>query len=332
VDIFLKNARRHKNFKFNTDAIMRLLVFARLLYPCSKRATQRVKDRFFENFKFSIDDIYNALTHFDEISTALQRHLHLEVTKQYGRGMELVYYDVTNYYFEIDKQDSLRRKGAEKNNRKDPIVQMGLLLDKMGLPISYKIFPGNTHDSQTLMPILTEIKKKFDIGRVIVVADKALNSGDNIAYNTILGDGYIYSKSVRGANKAFKAWILDDAGYRWVSDECKLKSRLAPDAVIHVTVGQVGKRKQKRDVKVEQKWVAFYSDKYAKRARHERAEAVNKALEMIKSPAKYQRTFDYGAAGYIKNLKIDKETGVIANVEDVLLLDEEKKNLTVTTP
>ena len=320
LDRFLKNARRHENFKFNTDAIMRLLVYARLMYPGSKRSAVLNKDMFFDNFKFSLDDVYDALTHFDKISTSLQQHLHEHVTKQYGRETDLVYYDVTNYYFEIDEQDALRRRGAEKNNRKDPIVQMGLLLDKPGLPISYKLFPGNTHDSQTLMPMLTEIKKKFGVKRIITVADKGLNCGDNIAYSTVIGDGYIYSKSVRGASEDFKKWVLDESGYRELSEKYKLKSKVVPDTIINVTVKQVGKRKIKKKETVEQKWVAFYSKKYAQRAKHKRQETIAKALEMIKNPSKYKRTFDYGAAGYIENLKIDKDTGEILNIEDKLIL------------
>jgi len=324
IDKFLKNARRHEPFKFNTDAIMRLLVYSRLLYPASKRATVFNKNMFFENFDFSLDDVYDALTHFDIISDSLQQHLHEQVTEQYSRETDLVYYDVTNYFFEIDKEDDLRKKGPSKEHRKDPIVQMGLLLDKEGLPISYKIFPGNTHDSQTLMPMLTNVKKRFGVNRIIAVADKGLNSGDNIAYNSILGDGYIYSKSVRGASKEFKEWVLDDTGYRKTEDGRILKSKVVPDAVINVTVEQIGKKKIKKKETVEQKWVAIYSEKYAKRAKHKRDETIAKAKQMIKNPSKYKRTFDYGAAGYIENIKIDKETGEIENVEDTLILNYNK--------
>ena len=324
LDIFFKNARRHENFKFNTDAIARLLVYARLLYPDSKRGTLSIKDQFFDNFKFSIDDVYNALTHYNEIANALQQHLHEKVTERYGRDTDLVYYDVTNYYFEIDKQDDLRRNGAAKQNRKKPIVQMGLLLDKKSLPICYELFPGNTHDSQTLMPVLTKVKKTYGVNRIIVVADKALNSGDNIAYNTVLGDGYIYSKSIRGASDEFKKWVLDETGYSEESGKYKMKSMIVPDAVVNVTVKQAGKKKIKTKETVEQKWIVHYSEKYALRAKHKREEAVAKALDMIKNPSKYKRTFDYGAAGYIQNLKVDKETGEILNIEDTLILDEER--------
>jgi transposase len=174
------------------------------------------------------------------------------------------------------------------------------------------------------MPILTEIKKTFGVKRLIVVADKALNSGDNIAYHIILGDGYIYSKSIRGASEEFKNWVLDKDEYRQLSDRYKLKSQLVPDAVVNVTVGQKGKRKIKKAVRLAQKWIVFYSEKYAVRAKYKREETITKALEMIRNPMKYRRTFDYGAASYIQNLKINKETGEILNIEDTLILDTQK--------
>jgi len=324
IDRFLKNARRHERFKFNTDAIMRLLVFSRLLNPCSKRATVLDKGDFFDSFKFTLDDVYHALTHFDKVSKDLQRHLHEQVSWQHGRETDLVYYDVTNYYFEIDKQDELRRRGAEKNKRRDPIVQMGLMMDKKSLPIMYKIFPGNTHDSQTLMPMLGEIKKTYGVGRIIVVADKGLNSGDNIAFNTALGDGYIYSKSVRGASEDFKKWLLDERGYRQNGENYKVKSKVVPDAPIKINVEQTGREKKKMTLKVEQKWIVFYGKKYADRAKHKREEAIEKAVKMIKNPAKYKSAYDYGAVGYIINLKVDEDTGEILNIEDKLILDTQK--------
>jgi transposase len=324
IDRFLNNARRHENFCFNSEAIMRLLVYSRLLQSSSKREAVLNKEQFFDNFDFSLDDTYHALDHFNKISESLQKHLHKKMVEQYARKTDLVYYDVTNYYFEIDKADDIRKKGYSKECRKSPIVQMGLLMDTNGMPISYKMFPGNTHDSQTLMPVLKSLKKDFGVKRLITVADKGLNSGDNIAFNTALKDGYIYSKSIRGASEDFKKWVIEEAGYRKNSETTKIKSKLVPDAEIWVSVEQVGKKTKKKKITVEQKQIAFYSEKYAKRAKHKRDETIAKALKMIASPSKYRRSFDYGAAGYIKNLKIDKDTGEINNIEDTLLLDVAK--------
>jgi transposase len=168
------------------------------------------------------------------------------------------------------------------------------------------------------------VKKKFGVKRIITVADKGLICGDNIAFGTIMGDGYIYSKSVRGASAEFKKWVLDETGYRKISDKYKLKSKVVPDAPNWVTVGKSGKKNKKKNVPVEQKWVVFYSEKYALRAKHKREEAVAKAIDMIENPAKYRTASDYGAAGYIENIKIDRETGEILNAEDTLFLDKEK--------
>ena len=321
---FLNNARRHENFKFNSEAIMRLIVFSRLLQPGSKRKAYLNKDQFFDKFDFTIDDIYDALTHFNKIAEDLQRHLHQKIVEQYNRKTNLVYYDVTNFYFEIDKPDDFRKKGYSKEGRKSPIVQMGLLMDTNAMPISYKMFPGNTHDSQTLMPAVSEIKKRYNVDRLVTVADKGLNSGDNIAYALALGDGYIYSKSVRGANKEFKDWVLKEDDYRSRDGKNKIKSRVIPNAEIKITVGQNGKNKKKKTIKIEQKQVIVYSEKYANRARFLREEAIKKAQDLIANPAKYQKACDYGASGYIKNLKIDKETGEIMNIADELILDEAK--------
>jgi len=326
IDRFMNNMRRHTKFEYNTEAMMRLFVFSRLLYPDSKRGTLLNKDSFFDAFDFSLDDVYNALDHFNEISPDLQRHLHKQVTDQYKRETNLVYYDVTNYYFETDKEDALRKRGAAKQNRKKPIVQLGLFMDKNSLPIMYKQFPGNTHDSQTLLPMLTEIKKTYGVKRLISVADKALNTGDNIAYHTILGDGYIYSKSIRGASDEFKAWVLSQEGYRVFPDGRKIKSKVVPDAPINITVGvsTKSKRKKKAIETVEQKWIVSYDEKYSARAKHKRDELIEKAQKMIANPVKYQKAIDYGAAGYISNIKINKETGLIENTKDTLFLDYEK--------
>jgi len=245
------------------------------------------------------------------------------VVAQYNRETNLVYYDVTNYYFETEIQDQLRRNGCSKEKRKKPLVQMGLLMDKESLPIMYKIFPGNTHDSQTLMPMLAEVKKKSKTKRIITVADKGLNSGDNIVFNTALGDGYIFSKSVRGAGVDFKEWVINPTGYSVIGSEYRLKSKLVPDVKIQFNT-VIGGTKTKKTAKVEQRWIAFYSEKYAIRAKRKREEVLAKAADMIKNPAKYKGIVDYGAAGYIKNLKIDKDTGEILNVEDFLVLDQDR--------
>jgi len=191
LDRFFNNKQRHEKFKYNLNSIMKVLLFARLLYPCSKKATVEIKNRFFDKADFTLDDVYDSLTYFNKHAKETQRFIHERIVEKYGRKTDLIYYDVTNYYFETDKQDDLRKKGYSKEHRPNPIVQMGLAVDKQGIPIAYRLFEGNKSDFHTLMPVLKDIKKEYETKRIVVVADKGINSGDNIAFNTILGDGYI---------------------------------------------------------------------------------------------------------------------------------------------
>lgn len=324
LDRFLNNKQRHENFKFNSNSIMKVLLFARLLYPSSKKATVEIKDMFFDKADFTLDDVYHCLNHFNKIEKEAQKFIHEQIVEQYNRKTNLIYYDVTNYYFEIDKPDDFRKKGACKEKRSDPIIQMGLAVDNQGIPITYKLFEGNTHDSQTLMPTLKTIKKQFNADRIIVIADKGLNSGDNIAFQTALGGGYVYSKSIRNSSEEFKSFALNEDGYTQIGDDYKRKSRIIPTE-ISITVGKYknGKKKTKK-IQIDQKQVVFYSKKYAVRAKKQRESVIAKAYDLIANPSKYEKSSTYGAASYVGNIEFDKETGEIIKVGKKLYLDEEK--------
>ena len=326
LDRFFNNKRRHENFKFNSESIMRLLAYSRILDPDSKRQTVEMKDRFFEHFDFSLDDVYDCLSHFSKCAEDAQLHIHQMVTEQYGRDASLIYYDVTNYYFETEKQDEMRKDGWSKEHRRDPIIQMGLAIDSKGIPMAYKTFPGNKHDSETYIPSLKKIKKEYDVKRAVVVADKGLNCGDNIVFSQALGDGYIFSQSVTGGSDDLKAYVLDGKGYTEPTKEgFKRKSRVLP-VTVKVTAGVTKNgKKKKRDVPLEaQKQVVFYSPKYAARAKRKRLEALQKAAELIKDPSKYSRATHYGAAAYIENLEFDKQTGKPVETGKKLKIDEAK--------
>jgi hypothetical protein len=313
---FSNNSRAFKS-KFNTNNIMKLLIYSRILFPASKKRTYEQKDRYFENSDFSLDDVYRCLTQVITFKDRLQKHLHRQLENKYGRNTELVYYDVTNYYFEIDEQDELRRKGISKEHRPDPIVQMGLLMDTMGIPIMYDLFPGNTNDCLTLMPILDQVKKNYEIGRTIVVADKGINTADNIAFNLAKGDGYVYSQTVRGANKELKSYVLEPSGYRQAGDGFKIKSRLYPRE-INVSNAKGGRTK----LRIDEKQVVFYSPDYDRRAKADREPALSKARDLVKNPAKYKRAIAYGAAKYVKNLVFDPKTGEIMTSKQKPIFDE----------
>jgi hypothetical protein len=147
LDSFLHNRRlRESKLECNTSSIMKLLLISRILAPGSKKRAYEERGRYFDFEKedaFELVDIYRSLSHFAKLEKDIQLLIHKRITKNYGRKLDLIYYDVTNYYFEIDKEDDLRKKGVSKERRPNPIVQMGLASDAEGLPISYEVFPGN---------------------------------------------------------------------------------------------------------------------------------------------------------------------------------------------
>ena len=316
---FFVNKARNLNIEYILNNVVKLLTFERLRDPASKKRAFENKDRYFENMDFSLDNVYGALSLLTKYRDDLQIHLHNKIKALYGRTTELVYYDVTNYYFEVDEQDEMKRKGVSKEHRPDPLIQMGLFMDTLGIPISYKLFPGNTNDCETLRPMLAELKRDFDIGRIIVVADKGNNTAKNINYHIMRGDGYVYSQTVRGGHKELKDYVLKEEGYTWIGDDYKIKSRIYPREI--TVIGNDDRPIKKR---IDEKQIIFYSRDYDRRAKAEREPALLKAMELVNNPGKYNRATSYGAAKYVKNLEYDKETGEIITSKKKPVFDEAK--------
>jgi hypothetical protein len=332
LDDFFKRKMAGQKFEFNTNSIMIMLVMSRILSPGSKKKAFEGKDGFFERFDFSLDDVYRALSHFAKIGAELQQSMYERVRTKYGSDTSIVYYDVTNYYFHISKPDGHRKYGRGKENRKKPIIQMGLAMDADGVPIHYKLFPGNTLDKQTFRAVIGDVRLKYDTGRIVVVADMGIITGDNIYYLT--GgkkhkplNGYVFSFSVRGGTAKFQEYVLEESGYVDANGKAaapdadfKVKSRLEARDISVTMVN--GKKKTKQ---VYEKQVVFWNRKYFNKARAERAEVLAKAEMLIKSPGKFTKATTYGAAAYVLNIDYDKKTGEVREKDGkALLLDESK--------
>ena len=324
IDKFLISKFKSRNIsEYKINNIMKLLVFARCLFPDSKKSTFENKDIFFENTNFSLKEIYNALTYIEPYKDSLQSYIYDHIQEQYKPNNECIFYDVTNYYFEIDDNDDFRKKGVNKEHRPNPIVQMGLFMDSLGLPMSYGLFPGNTNDCLTLKPMVQKLQKNYSVGRVIVVADKGLNTGKNIVYQKAIGNGYVMSLSIRGANQELKDFVLNEDGYEYNQDKTyKKKSRFYPREVEYIKT--VNGKPVKTKTMVDEKQVIFWSADYAKRAKAERQLAIDKARDLIGNVKKYNKKNCYGASKYVKHLVFDKKTGEIIEAKSQLSLDEDK--------
>ena len=361
------------NIEYSLEDIMKLLTFSRILYPSSKNETFNNKDLFFEKFDFSLKDLYRSLDYFKLLKEDILKSIWNSTKDTYNRDTSITYYDTTNYYFEISYNDEdlidengtilekgSRKKGPSKENRKDPIIGMGLLMDKNGIPLSYDLFPGNESEKLMMRPTLKNTKAKFGINRTIIVADRGQNTSDNTVFiagknddNHTNHDGYVYGQSIIGANKEFKEWALNQDGFTndYIYDEdgkivtykeaiynengkilgyenkpliFKHKSR------VHIKKVRIKKEDGKKiTYEVYQKQMVYYSKKYADRQKHERELAVKKAKDLIDNPGKYTQATSYGCTKYINNIRFNEETGEIPTGLELSLkldkiLEEEK--------
>lgn len=347
--IFNKYQAKH-HFEYSLESVVKLLIFSRILSPASKLDTYNNKNRYFDSFDFSLKDMYRALDHLPNLKDEILSNIWENTLQEYRRDASTTYYDCTNYYFEISYNDEdlldefgnilekgYRKKGPSKEHRKSPIIQMGLLMDKSGIPMSYDLFSGNESEKTSLRPIIKNTKKNFDVGRTIVVADRGLNTSDNTWFlsgknddDTHL-DGYVYGQSVRVASKEFQDWIFNQEDYSIDPiDEngeiiyFKHKSRIVSK---EIKLTRDGKRKNK--VATYQKQMVYYSKKYADKQSKERQIAVEKSKDLINHPGKYNKATSYGCTKYISNIKFVKETGEIADTSNLTLdqnmIEEEAK-------
>jgi transposase len=181
-------------------------------------------------------------------------------------------------------------------------------MDEEGIPIAYELFPGNESEKLHLRPMISELTRKYETGKVIAVADSAQNTGNNIYYLDQARHGYVFSQSIRGANAAFKQYITDPVGYEWYSDNYKRKSRVIRREIA-VDFVRPDQSTYKKKVMVDQRLIVFYSEKYALRSKQQREKVIKKAQQIVSNTTAYTSATSYGALKYVKNVEVDKKTG-----------------------
>ncbi len=208
------------DFNFNAFDILSSLIYARVIFPTSNiQSYQHVVPKLYESYDYSKDQMYRAVEFFGtEYKKIIEIYNHF-ISEKYGFDTRSTYFDCTNFYFEIDKEDNLRRKGPSKENRHDPIVGMGLLLDHHQIPMGMTIFQGNESEVRKLPEIIHDLKSSQNIkGKTVRVADKGLNTTGNIVDALSEGDGYIFTKSIKKLPEVEKTWVLLENDYIDVLD------------------------------------------------------------------------------------------------------------------
>lgn len=323
-----------KRSKTKLSKVLKLLVYQRILAPNSKLKTFENKDLLFGDWDVTLQAIYRSLGRLEKIKEDIEFHLHKRITTLTNRTPSLVFYDVTNYYFETDLDDEevvdedgeiikqgLRRRGPSKEHRPKPIVQLGLFMDTNGIPISYRLFRGNQVDSITYLPAVEQVKKQFGFDKIVVVADKAMNSSNNVLKTHQDGNGWLFSqkhRGRRGAPKDIQAFILEDSDWEWNHELTFAKKSKIRERVIQ----RANKKQNLKEITVKEKVLVTWNKKYAKREQIRRDGAIEYA-EKLTNAQKFRETAKKGGKKYLKLELVDKETGEIKPFSPLITIDQE---------
>lgn len=337
--------------KYDLNEVFKYLVIHRLLNPDSKRSTYQRKDSLFGiNIDFELHDIYRALSFYNQYSDKLQTHLNERIKNLIGRDTEKSFYDTTNYHFEIDFEDSdcyveldeiiidkkaikerkiiekiidgvtkqfepisgFKKRGVSKKHQVTPIVQLSLMIDENGLPICMEMFPGNTSDNKTLQPTIENVKRNFKLKRLLIVADKGINSSSNIDYIINHGDGFLFSQVLKGKKGyRYHERLFNESLYTVIDEDNKYQSFIEDYEGFDILGNKVLRKR---------KVLLYYSGEDARRTEKKRDEKIDKAKNLIDLGL---ATITHASSKYIESVASNKKTGEIAD-KLTLQLDEEK--------
>lgn len=295
------------HFRFNIFDMMSDLIYARVVHPCSKLKTYwEVIPKLFGKHAFSLDQIYSGLEYIGSEYEKVIEIFNHQVTLKYPFDTSHSYFDCTNFYFEIDKEDYFRLKAPSKENKKEPIVGMGLLLDANQIPIGMKMYPGNESEKPVIREIIDELKQRSHIsGRTIQVADKGLNCFNNILHALKAGDGYIFSKSVKTLSETEKTWVLLENDYVDVKNkrgEVLYRIKECVDDFSYSYTDNAGHRKT---LKLTEKRIVIFNPKLAEKQKYEINRQVEKAKNLRACEAKKS---EYGdSSKYVTFISTDKK-------------------------
>lgn len=351
IDTLLNRIKSDSKIEYDLNGLTKLLVFGRILEPASKKKTFENRDKYLFPVTIceDLNDIYKVLNVLEKNSKKIQNRMNTKIkNSSIGRNTSLTYYDVTNYYFEtmygdddiyeLDENNEIikdensepiivkkgfRKKGVSKENSKGPIVQMGLFIDNNGIPVSHKLFPGNTQDKTTFKDVLENDIDEMSLGRIITVADNGMNTQENKYLITEKGNGYVVSKSVKKSWSKLSNWALDNNEYTEIKDSSgtlvfKYKSRINNVELIYKNNDGTKSKKI-----VKEKEIIYWSKKYYEKELHQNKKFIE-YLESCKENPDKLKDKQRKSQKFIEVLDIDKKTGEVIKTKKVVVFLEEK--------
>lgn len=326
LNTFFSSYKGFTKLEYDVYGFAKLLIFGRLLNPASKAATVRQNDDYYEPIlrkDFNPDNVYDTLDFIAENKDKIIRRMNTNLVKHAGRSPEIIYYDVTNFYCEIEEPDEdilddegnviekgLRKLGVCKEERKLPIVQMGLFMDDSGIPIAVESFPGNTLDHLTLRPALKKNIDGLDFSRFILIADRGICNYMNLLHVLDAGNGYIVSKSLLKSTKKEQEWTYSDADYISTSEDFKYKSKI---------VKRTHKDENGQSRTVEEKVVVYWSRRFQQRCERENKKFLDFLKKLEESPENFRITAlqSKSLRKFLKKDCVNQKTGEVMESSDI---------------
>ena len=327
LDKICSKIQEDSKTKYDLNNILKDLIFSRILYPSSKLSTFDLAHNFLESPSYELHDIYRALDLLSNNIDLIQKEVYLNSSKICKRNTNVLYYDCTNFFFEIEKQDGFRNYGFSKEHRPNPIVQMGLFMDGNGLPLAFNINPGNTNEQITPRPTEELIEKEFGLSKFIYCSDAGLGSYNNKWFNQLKNRSFIVTQSLKKIKSYLLDWVLDDNNWNLPKDKCDFDQIIFKSRPIKEkgTIIIDGLNSQ---TEIDQRLIVSYSPKYAKYQKDIRDAQIERAKKLISSPSKFDKYSSQDCKRFIKNIAFDSKTAEIIARDlslDIDAINEEAK-------
>lgn len=305
-------------FKYDLNAILSDLIYARILEPSSKRSSFKAASEFLEKPSYELHDVYRALDVLGNDCDFIQSEVYKNSHFLGARNDKVLYYDCSNYYFEIEQEDGIKKYGKSKEHRPNPIIQMGLFMDGDGIPLAFSLFPGNANEQTSLKPLEKKVLGEFGCQKFIYCSDAGLGSEDIRTYNHMGKRAYIVTQSIKKLKKEEKEWALNPQGFKRISDDTPVDiTKLSED-----DKGLYYKDEPYTTKKLHQRLIITYSPKYALYQKSIRDKQIERAQKMLDSGnTKKNRKNPNDPARFIGITAATKE-GEVADIHQYL--DEQK--------
>jgi len=327
LDKIVKKISSEHKFEYDLESVLENLIYTRIITPGSKLSAFEDRKDYVEPGDFGLHHIYRALTVLNEYFDYIQAEVYKNSHKLVKRNKNILYFDCTNFYFEIEQEDEFRKYGVSKEHRPNPIVQMGLFMDGNGIPLAFDLNPGNTNEQITLRPLESKVLKDFDLSKVIVCTDAGLASYSNREFNDIKDRAFIVTQSIKKLPKHLKEWALSTdlnklpTGMTYLngseSDKSLVlyKSRYClEEELIDTPLGKIKRNKSWR-------LIVTYSRSYALYQRKLRNAQIKRAKELIANPSAFNKVSSTDCKRFIKNISFDKNGEIVTT--NKLIFDEQ---------